>query len=145
MDADISGIRKVSVHLKSIIDGEVSELVFPGEYQMRNGSHCVVYTDYSGNDITKVGIEASEKAMLLHRVGFITADMLFDPELDVVVNYVALSLQNEFILHADEYHIVQGGGALLINTAYTLNDDSGEPPIRGAQEITITFPEAKNS
>ena len=97
-----------------------------------------------GNAMTKVGIEARENAMLLHRVGYITADMLFDPGMETVVNYDALSLKSGFILHTQDYHVFRENGRLVIYTEYSLQDGSGEPAIRGTQEITITFLEDKN-
>lgn len=125
--------------MRSVIDREETHYDYIGEYRLKDGSHCIAYTDYMGNAITKVGIEARENAMLLHRVGSITADMLFDPSTDTIVNYDALSLRNGFVLRTDEYHMVQGNGTLMIYMEYALNDGSGEPAIKGIQEITITF------
>ena len=80
-------VRNVSIHLRSVIDGDEAHYDYQGEYRRKTGSHNIVYTDYTGNEITKVAIEAAENAMLLHRVGGITADMLFDPLAETVVKY----------------------------------------------------------
>ncbi len=58
-------IRKASIHLKSVIDGEESHRNYDGEYRFKDNSHRIVYTDYTGNAVTKVGIEATDRAMLL--------------------------------------------------------------------------------
>ena len=94
-------IRKVSIHLRSVIDGDETSCDYIGEYRQIDGGHLIAYTDYTGNAITKVGIEARDNAMLLHRVGSITADMLFEPGTGTVVNYEALSLKSGFILHKE--------------------------------------------
>lgn len=140
-----STVKKASIHLRSVIDGEETHYDYIGEYRLKDGSHCISYNDYMGNAITKVGIEAREDAMLLHRVGFITADMLFDPSTDTIVNYDAVSLRNGFVLHTDKYHIAQKDGAFMIDAEYTLNDGSGESVIIGIQEIKITFLEDENA
>ena len=101
-------IRKVSIRLRSVIDGDETHCEYIGEYRQMEGSHLIAYTDYTGNAVTKVGIEARDNAMLLHRVGSITADMLFEPGAETVVNYEALSLRSRFSLHTYEYHMIQG-------------------------------------
>ena len=135
--------KQASIHLRSVVDGVETHYDYIGEYRLKDGSHCIAYSDYMGNAITKVGIEARENAMLLHRVGYITADMLFDPGMETVVNYDALSLKSGFILHTQDYHVFRENGRLVIYTEYSLQDGSGEPAIRGTQEITITFLEDK--
>ena len=88
--------RKVSIHLRSVINGDEANYNYQGEYRQKNGIHNIAYTDYAGNEITKVAIEATETAMLLHRVGGITADMMFDPTSETVMKYDALSLRHGF-------------------------------------------------
>lgn len=136
--------RKVSVHLRSVIDGEETNYAYQGEYRQKNDAHCIVYTDYAGNALTKVAIEATESAMLLHRAGGITADMLFDPLTETVVNYNALSLRRGFLLHTDAYRLTPQENGIRIDSEYRLSDGSGEPEIRGTQEITIFILEETN-
>ena len=60
-----TGIEKVSIRLKSEIDGNTTEYRYSGEYQWKDGGHCIAYIDYMGNALTKVGVEANEKMMLV--------------------------------------------------------------------------------
>ena len=132
-------VRNVSIHLRSVIDGDEAHYDYQGEYRRKTGSHNIVYTDYTGNEITKVAIEAAENAMLLHRVGGITADMLFDPLAETVVKYDALSLRHGFLLRTDAYRLTERGDGVSIYTEYCLNDGSAHPPICGLQEMTISI------
>ena len=135
-------VRKAAVHLSTVIDGDEMHHDYVGEYQMKNGSHCVAYTDYMGNGITMVGIEASGSAMLLHRVGSVTADMLFDPSMKTVVHYDALSLKGEFVLHTLSYFLAELDSGLMIQTEYDLSEAaSGEHITHGRQILFISFPE----
>ncbi len=130
-------IRKASIHLKSVIDGEESHRNYDGEYRFKDNSHRIVYTDYTGNAVTKVGIEATDRAMLLHRAGNITADMLFDPAAETSVNYDAFSLGSGFLLKTHSYEISCDADCVTIDIEYSLNGGQDEPGIRGRQEITI--------
>ena len=102
-----TGIEKVSIRLKSEIDGNTTEYRYSGEYQWKDGGHCIAYIDYMGNALTKVGVEANEKMMLLHRVGYVTSDMLFDPEAETIVKYDASSLKSGFVLKTHGYKITE--------------------------------------
>lgn len=133
--------RKVSIHLWSVIDGDEAHYDYQGEYRRKGGSHNIVYTDYAGNEITKVAIEATETAMLLHRVGGITADMMFDPIYETVVKYDALSLRHGFLLRTNAYRMTSLKNGVSIYSEYSLNDGSGQPEINGIQEMTITIME----
>lgn len=133
--------RKVSIHLRSVIDGDEAHYDYQGEYRRKGGSHNIVYTDYAGNEITKVAIEATETAMLLHRVGGITADMMFDPIYETVVKYDALSLRHGFLLRTNAYRMTSLKNGVSIYSEYSLNDGSGQPEINGIQEMTITIME----
>ena len=90
--------KYAAIELRSVIDGDEAHYSYEGEYMLKAGNHCVVYTDYAGNTITKVAIEASNTMMLVHRVGGITADMLFDQATETVVKYDALSLRHGFLI-----------------------------------------------
>ena len=138
-------VRKISIHLRSVIDGEEAHYDYQGEYRRKSGSHHIVYTDYAGNEITKAAIEATENAMLLHRVGGITADMLFDPLTETVVKYDALSLRHGFLLRTDVYRLTEYEGGVSIYTEYCLNDGSDHPPICGLQEMTISILEDREN
>ena len=130
-------VRKASVHLRSVIDGDEAHYDYPGEYRQKGDSHNIVYTDYAGNEITKVAIEATATAMLLHRVGGITADMLFHPTAQTVVKYDAFSLRHGFLLRTDVYRLTRLKNGVCIYSEYSLNDGSGQPEIKGIQEMTI--------
>ena len=131
------GSVKASIHLRSVIDGDEAHFEYPGEYRKRAGNHCAVYTDYAGNTVTKVSIEASDTRMLLHRVGGITADMLFDPATETIVTYDALSLRHGFLLRTDALRVLEEENQICILVEYSLNDGSDQPGIVGIQEITI--------
>ena len=132
-------IRNVSILLKSRIDGEQTEHSYCGEYCFKDGSHCIAYKDYTGNAITMVGIEARDSAMLLHRVGYITADMFFDPANDTIVKYEAQELAFDFVLKTHGYQFCSDDKSLNIQVEYSLHDCSGETNIQGLQEISINF------
>lgn len=134
-------VSKVSVHLQSVIDGDEAHYEYQGEYCRKGNSHNIVYTDYAGNEITKVAIEATERAMLLHRVGGITADMLFDPAAETIVKYDAFSLRHGFLLRTDAYRLSGLENGVCIYSEYSLNDGSGQPEIKGIQEMTISIVE----
>lgn len=129
--------QRARIELKSVIDGNEAFYSYEGEYLKKGDNNCLVYTDYTGNAITKVAIEASNTMMLLHRVGGITADMLFDPTTETVVKYDALTLRHGFLLRTDVYKISQETDRLTIYVKYSLNDGSDQPEITGIQEMTI--------
>ena len=136
-----STVKKASIHLRSVIDGEQTEHDYFGEYRFKDNSHIVAYRDYAGNAVTMVGIEANETMMLIHRVGCFTSDMLFNPESETLVKYDTLSLKADFILTTKRYDISEGENGLKIQVEYALNDDTSEPEIKGKQKISITFTE----
>lgn len=132
-------VKKVSIHLRSVIDGEESHNDYRGEYCFKEGSHRIIYTDYTGNDVTKTGIEATDQKMLLHRSGPIQGDMLFDPDVETKVAYEAFSLVNDFSLKTHIYRLTEMENHIRIYTAYSLSDRSGGHAIRGVQEMTVSI------
>ena len=123
------------------MDDEESRNEYPAEYRNTGNSHTIVYTDHAGNAATKVGIEATEIAMLLHRVGAITADMCFDPSADTFVAYDAMSLRHGFTLHTYHYQVEERDNGLSIFVEYGLNDGSGHPEIHGRQKLELMLEE----
>ena len=87
--------KPVTVRIESCVDGNRSVRTFDGEYASRYGAHLVVYTDYTGNTITRNGIEAREDKLLLHRTGAMEGDMLFDPQEATVFRYSAFPVKGE--------------------------------------------------
>lgn len=71
-------VKKADIEIVSITNGEESRWRTTGEYKLDGELHLIVYTDYTGNTITKNGLYVGGKSMLLHRTGGITGDMLFD-------------------------------------------------------------------
>jgi uncharacterized beta-barrel protein YwiB (DUF1934 family) len=134
-------VRTVTVQLTSSINGEQQSYAYAGEYRKTDSGHNIVYTDYAGNAVTKVGIEATESAMLLHRVGAITADMCFDSAADTFVAYDALTLRHGFTLHTYDYQVEEQDNGISIFVEYGLDDGSGHPEIRGSQEIELILEE----
>lgn len=130
--------KRVTVTLTSRVDGDENANTYPGEYAFRDDTHLITYTDYTGNGITRNGIQANDSAMLLHRVGEFEGDMLFDPKMDTVVKYtVGGPVQTGFILHTEEYEIALDENQVEIHIRYVLFDGSGEDAIRGEQQIKV--------
>ena len=84
-----SEVRNVHIHIRSVVEGVENLWETTGEYKWDGRQHMLAYTDYTGNAITKNGIFADHEKMLLHRVGAITCDMLFDPLTATMVDYKA--------------------------------------------------------
>ncbi|MBR1811712.1 MAG: DUF1934 domain-containing protein [Clostridia bacterium] len=135
-------IKKATIKMRSIVDGVSMQSVYRGEYAMNGASHNIVYTDYTGNTVTKNGIEANAAAMLLHRAGGFEYDMYFDPGSDTVTKYDAFAVKGAFILHTYEYRVKDMENGLRVFVKYGLNDGSGEEEIRCEQTITVMWEEA---
>lgn len=84
-----SEVRNVHIRIRSVVEGVENLWETNGEYKWDGRQHMLAYTDYTGNAITKNGIFADHEKMLLHRVGAITCDMLFDPLTATMVDYKA--------------------------------------------------------
>ena len=82
-----SEVRNVHICIRSVVEGVENLWETTGEYKWDCRQHMLAYTDYTGNAITKNGIFADHEKMLLHRVGAITCDMLFDPLTATMVDY----------------------------------------------------------
>lgn len=134
-----SAVRNVAIRIKSIVEGVDSQWETTGEYKWDGRQHMLAYTDYTGNAITKNGIFADQEKMLLHRVGAITCDMLFDTLTATMVDYKAYMVGAKFLLHTETYSIEENETGLTIRVQYTLDDSSGHTPIVGEQEIVAAF------
>ena len=77
--------------------------------------------------------------MLLHRVGAITCDMLFDPLTATMVDYKAYMVGAKFLLHTETYSMEENEVGLNIRVQYTLDDGGGHTPIVGEQEISAVY------
>lgn len=136
----MSEVRRVRVAVRSLIDSTEIEREYDGEYVCKDNSHNIAYTDYSGNIITKNALQATDTAMLLHRVGGFSGDMFFDLSSDTVVNYGAFMVGCGFALHTYEYKLTESENGLTIAVRYGLNDGKAEE-ISGEQMITVTYME----
>ena len=112
---------------------------YVGEYAYENGVHNIAYSDYTGTDLTKNGIQATDIAMLLHRAGAFEGDMYFDLNSDTVVKYNALMVKSGFLLHTESYSLTEKDGKINIELTYTLHDGSDQDEIKGRQEITVKW------
>lgn len=137
-------IKKVWVRLRSTVDGSETRSEYGGEYRRKSGAHHIVYTDYTGNTVTKNGIEATDAAMLLHRVGEFGGDMLFDPAAGTLFRYRAWMVQQDFLLRTYEYRLAESESGVIIFVRYGLSDGSGEEEIQAEQEIEIRFENGGN-
>ena len=132
-------VRNVHIQIRSVVEGVENHWETIGEYKWDGRQHMLAYTDYTGNAITKNGIFADREKMLLHRVGAITCDMLFDTLTATMVDYKAYMVGAKFLLHTETYSIEENEIGLTIRIQYTLDDGSGHTPIVGEQEITVSF------
>lgn len=67
--------------------------------------------------------------------------MLFDPFTDTFVRYGAFPVQNEFMMHTDEYTVSESADGLDISIKYKLYDDSGNDDISCELEIRVMITE----
>ena len=134
----MSEVKKVRVAVRSLIDGTEIEREYEGEYLFKDDTHNIAYTDYSGNIITKNALQATDTAMLLHRVGGYSGDMFFDLNSDTVVNYGAFMVGCGFALHTYEYNLTENENGLTIAVRYGLNGGKAEE-ISGEQTINIAY------
>lgn len=135
----MNNIINAVIRIKSIINGDETLNEYIGEYAFDNGVHNIAYSDYTGTDLTKNGIQATDTAMLLHRAGAFEGDMFFDINSDTVVKYNALMVRSGFLLHTKSYSLTKKENQIRIELEYTLNDGSGQDEISGKQKIKVIF------
>ena len=60
-----TGVKKASIHLRSLIDGEETHYDYIGEYRLKDGSHCIFNENCSINSspTQKEGAEARQIAI----------------------------------------------------------------------------------
>ena len=132
-------VEKAVIKIKSTINGDEIFNEYSGEYAYENGVHNIAYGDYTGTDLTKNGIQATDTAMLLHRAGAFEGDMYFDLNSDTIVKYNALMVRSGFMLHTESYSLTEKDGKINIELTYTLHDGSDQDEIKGRQEITVKW------
>lgn len=132
-------VKKVSIEIVSVINGEEDHWQTTGEYRSDGDTHLIAYTDYASNAITKNGLYAGKESMLLHRTGGITSDMLFDPRNATITKYAVFSVETDFVIRTDEYKVNTTEDGLEIYIRYTLTDKNDMRPIYGEQRITATM------
>ena len=133
--------KDVSVTIRSSIDGELVTTKASGEYAKRDGIRHVTYTDYTGNVITRNGLEIADDRLFLHRSGGISGNMLFDPGKDTTVSYSVSVISTEFRLETEAYRLTENEAGLDIYLKYRLHSipETPEHVISGEQEMTIRF------
>lgn len=129
--------QDIVITIKSCINGEMNVFETTGEYGFDGQKHFVAYTDYTGNVITKNGLYIEPDKMLLHRVGGITGDMLFDRQTDTIARYNAFMVNTSFVIHTSEYYVEKTESGLSVHISYRLNDGTGSEEITGIQDIEI--------
>ena len=82
-------VSHAKIRIHSVIDDASMDFEYTGEYAFKDSTHLIVYTDYTGNDITKCAIQANTSGILLHRSGAFSGDMFFTLENPTVVDYQA--------------------------------------------------------
>ena len=131
--------KDIIVKIESVVNGEKSSWQTTGEYDFKEDTHLVAYTDYTSNAITKNGLYAGKDSMLLHRVGAITCDMLFDLKSDTLAKYNAFMIENPFIVHTSVYTVHASPDVVEIQLRYELTDSTNAEPIQGSQKILLCF------
>ncbi len=132
-------MRKIAqIEILSITDGDAVTTRYTGELGSRDETILVAYDDYTGNMQTKNGMYLEQDKMLLHRVGSVNADMLFDPMEKTAVSYESFGLTTDFVLHTLKYELHRDGPVITVNLEYLLTNDYGEEPVSCMQSITIT-------
>ncbi len=129
--------QDITITIKSRMNGEETIFETTGEYAFDGQRHLAAYTDYTGNLITKNGLYIEPDKLLLHRVGGITADMLFDKQTDTVARYQAFMVNTSFVIHTSEYSVEETEYGLAIHIDYSLSDGTDTDVIKGIQDIEI--------
>lgn len=114
-------MEKVFIQIESNIDGETVTSTADGEYRFKDGKHWIVYTEYTGNVVTKNGIIADDNSLLLHRTGGISGDMVFEPGMDTFTHYEALSLGSTLVIHTREYRLEEDESQVVIQLKYSMS------------------------
>lgn len=129
--------KDIVVKIASFVDGEENHWETTGEYDFDGETHLVAYTDYTSNSITKNGLYAGKYSMLLHRVGAITCDMLFDLNHDTITQYNAFMFTDTFVIHTSEYKVNVSIDVIEIQLHYSLTNRTNAEPIDGIQKISL--------
>lgn len=132
-------MKKVGIQILSTVDDEVNIFKSVGEYKIDDNTHMVAYTDYTGNTITKNGLYIGAESMLLHRIGGITGDMLFDLNKDTITTYTLSFVSADFIIYTKEYKVSDADNGIEVYLQYVLTDKSNNQSIYGTQRIEIKF------
>ena len=133
-------VRAVAIEIFSSIDGCESIIKTTGEYKYveDEDKHVVVFTDYTGNIITKNGLEICTDKLFLHRTGGFNGDMLFDLNTDTVMKYSAYMVSSDFLIHTNRYEVSKDKNQLMVKVDYLLRDVTGKAEdITARQIITI--------
>ena len=133
--------RTVALNLKSTLNGETNEYLYLADHRMKDGLHCLHYTDMQGNDATSNELMFREDSMFLRREGGFSGVMEFDPSTETEVKYKALMTEGVFRIETTEYSLEESGDSVKVLVHYVLKDDSGLEPIDCVQEFTFKTPE----
>lgn len=133
--------NKAVIRIHGVVASTPMEYEYQGEYAFENNTHLIVYTDYTGNVITKCAIQANHECMLLHRSGVFSGDMFFHPAYPTKVQYAADILNAEMVLHTQEYTLTEAEHQITFTVRYWLSDPQGGNVIHGKQQIEVTWEE----
>ncbi len=125
MDEKLKKEKDVAVRITTIVDGEGFVSQARGEYAHDAETHYVAYTDFSGNEITRNGLQLTREKLFLHRTGAVTSDMLFDPKTDTRCRYRTMGMEMSFLLHTTAYDVFFGEKSFVIDLRYTLKEERG--------------------
>ena len=133
------------IRIRSVIDEAKMDFEYPGEYAFKDETHLIVYTDYTGNLITKCAIQANTSGMLLHRSGAFSGDMFFSLTNPTFVDYQADMLAAKMIIHTYRYELIREEHRLMIVLEYHLSAPEGKNRSTVDQTIEILFGEMKEN
>lgn len=100
----------------------------------RQAAYAGLYRLY-GNAITKNGVFADHEKMLLHRVGAITCDMLFDPLTATMVDYKAYMVGAKFLLHTETYSMEENEVGLTTRCNIRWMTGGGHTPVSESRRL----------
>ena len=129
----------IKISISSVVDGVPDTREMVGEYAFREGTHLITYNDYTGNAVTRCGLQITPEKMLLHRTGAFAGNMLFDRHMDTLFSYKAYVVEEDFILHTYDYSCQGSEEGLIIHVSYGLRARHGGDEIRGEQNIRVMF------
>ena len=129
--------KDVTVRITTVADGESFVTESAGEYGRDGEVHCVAYTERHDGDVTRSGLQLRRDALLLHRDGAVSSQMLFAEGQTTKAVYKAYGLDSEFLVQTHQYDVLFGEDRITVDLRYTLMESEGAPGSDFRLEIEI--------